>query len=224
MPPDRPLPSRKDFTSKSLVRLPISSSLGSVCSICQEVFNEDHEPVCLKPRGHVFGRECILVWLDSGRPNANTCPMDRTELFRIPASEAALTTRPRRNAQTSITPTQGGEITGVNGTLTNAGCRRVVLELWYETWGFFRDAEMREVDALSVDEGVLRGVIDGAIPRGMEVPQRAWGVLVSIGRQMLAMHSEAERGSDALLRSELLAWAGELGRAGIEILESRQRT
>ncbi|KAH8723370.1 hypothetical protein GQ44DRAFT_761035 [Phaeosphaeriaceae sp. PMI808] len=54
-----------------------------ICSICREIYNNNHEAVCVHVRGckHTFGRNCIDSWLASNAPQSNACPLCRTIWF-----------------------------------------------------------------------------------------------------------------------------------------------
>ena len=87
----------------------------------------------------------------------------------------------------------GGEITSANGRLTPEGFLRVVRNLWYRNDRLYhrlRD-HADNLDPLSVSEDVLRGPIHDVLPRGIEMEDRAWPLLFSISRTMLAWKKTA---------------------------------
>jgi hypothetical protein len=69
-----------------------------------------------------------------------------------------------------------GVIVGINGTLTQDGCRVLVRELWISTRALFRGFEIddgvQEGDVLSVLEAVLRSAVQEAMPLGISVGER----------------------------------------------------
>ena len=221
MPPDSHLASREDYI-KTLPPVQICSA-ASPCPICQEEFDTEHPPVLLPSCGHIFGRPCILEWFEEG---ANTCPMDRQELFKspkdvvednpmdpenlslvpfsahsVPAEQRRAATRRTRGSSHYLF--FGGEIIGVNGQLTREGCRRVVRDLWQHS-GFFFQQTRNDLDVRFVDEGLLGGPIHDALPIGISTPDNAWPVLIGIVRAMLVFLQLAWEGgwAEAQLRRE----------------------
>jgi hypothetical protein len=163
------------------------------CPICQENHSREDPPVRLPGCGHVFCRSCILEWFRSGRPNSNTCPLDRTVLFALPLSIPSPNNAPihqprqRRNAQQFVTLVEGGSIISINGNLTLNGCRSLILDLWFYTYNLYRQVDFDDLDGLSVSEQVLRQPIEDCVPRGVSIQRPAWRTLVSVARQMMVM-------------------------------------
>jgi hypothetical protein len=231
MPSNPQLPIREAYT-KALIPVAICSAAGP-CPICQEDYDESHAPVLLQQCGHIFGKLCILEWFEEG---ANTCPLDRKELFASPrdAEEAeswslvTFTNLPNqaRNAgrggeiirRTRRTSAHylffSGEIIGVNGALTFEGCRRVIRDLWYHAQLFFRSfrQSMDDLDIISVGPQILEDPIHDALPRGVAVPEEAWPLLRSVMRVMLAWQNQAweEEWEAHVPREEMDGWAEEL--------------
>ncbi|KAF2710838.1 hypothetical protein K504DRAFT_453885 [Pleomassaria siparia CBS 279.74] len=197
MPPPMVLPTRRVFVD-ALRALPLERVSGT-CPICQEPFSGADVPVRLPGCGHIYCRSCISEWFHSGRPNSNTCPLDRTTLFKLPLHVLAPSGsgsgsgsgpgRARRNAH-HVTLVQGGSIIAVNGMPTREGYRSIVVDLWFFTSYLFRQAENDDLDGLSVPDALLRRPIDDAIPRGMEIPRAMIEILVAVARQMMVLHSE----------------------------------
>lgn len=79
-PPIIKLPSHEDYVA-DLKPVAICSA-AKVCSICLTEYDETHSPILLTPCGHIFGQRCILIWFEE---DANTCPLDRKELFTFGA-------------------------------------------------------------------------------------------------------------------------------------------
>lgn len=52
-----------------------------ICPICTDVFGKEHLPVSLPGCRHIFGRDCIVRWMRSGRGNSNCCPNCRLAMF-----------------------------------------------------------------------------------------------------------------------------------------------
>ncbi|KAF2878383.1 hypothetical protein BDV95DRAFT_478624 [Massariosphaeria phaeospora] len=206
MPQDRStLPQMALYIENCLIPDPISSA-PDLCSICYEKFDQDHGPVRLQGCGHIFGRKCILDWFNANRSNSNTCPLDRTVLFTSLSQQPRPdnTTEPqlqrrRRGAQSYTTLIQGGEIIGIGGALTREGCRRCIIDLWFHSLDLSRQIQQEELDSLSVDLVRLRRTIQDAIPRGIEVPERAWTSLISIARSMMVLHRDNSPGVGPLL-------------------------
>jgi len=189
--PSVPLITRKQYVdSLQSQRL---SSVQSPCPICQENYSIEDLPVRLPGCGHIFCRICILEWFRSGRPNSNTCPLDRIMLFALPCSTPFQNNtlvhqpRQRRNAQQFVTLIQGGRIISINGNLTYEGCRALILDLWFYTYNLYRRVDFGDLDGLSVSEQVLRGPIEDCVPRGVSIPRPAWRMLFSVARQMMVM-------------------------------------
>jgi hypothetical protein len=234
LPPAPSLPSREAYT-KDLISVAICSAAGP-CPICQEDYDKDHAPVLLQLCGHIYGKPCILEWFEEG---ANTCPLDRKELFasaseveewslvpfnnlsnhnRISGSERGgeIIRRTRRTSAHYLF--FSGEIIGVNGALTFEGCRRVIRDLWYHAQLFFCSfrQSMDDLDIMSVSAEVLEDPIHDALPRGIMMPDVAWPLLRSVVRVMLAWQSQAwEEGWEANVpREEMDGWAEELWGVG----------
>ncbi|KAF1996332.1 hypothetical protein P154DRAFT_443540 [Amniculicola lignicola CBS 123094] len=77
--------------------LPYSLFITSECFICQGDFGPDHTPVALACR-HIFGRQCLLHWLQQGQGNVSSCPQ-----CRAPLSAEAAQGQPARAEFTSET-------------------------------------------------------------------------------------------------------------------------
>jgi hypothetical protein len=222
----------REACTKDLITVAICSAAGP-CPICQEEYDEDHAPVLLRYCGHIFGKPCILEWFEEG---ANTCPLDRKELFASPrdaekAESWSLVPFNRLSNQALDAGRGGeiihrtrrtsahylffsGEIIGVNGALTFEGCRRVLRELWYHAQLFFRSFGqiMDDLDIMSVSPELLEGPLHDALPRGIMMPEVAWPMLRSVMRVMLAWKNQAwEEGWEANVpREEMDGWAEEL--------------
>ena len=69
---------------------------------------------------------------------------------------------------------------------------------------------MDDLDGLSVDESLLRQPIQDAIPRGVEIPERAWSTLVSMSRSMMAMHNEDWPNAEGLSAEDLVQYTSDL--------------
>lgn len=50
------------------------------CIVCTEPFSATHQPVAL-PCKHIFGHECIKMWVKNGRGNTTACPTCRYVLI-----------------------------------------------------------------------------------------------------------------------------------------------
>jgi hypothetical protein len=50
------------------------------CAICEEVFDSDHVPVQVDGCRHVFGQECLAMWVNSNNEGRNKCPNCRKQL------------------------------------------------------------------------------------------------------------------------------------------------
>ncbi|KAF1831991.1 hypothetical protein BDW02DRAFT_605181 [Decorospora gaudefroyi] len=241
MPLDPGLPSREAYV-KNLIPVAICSA-ASRCPICQEEYKDGHSPVLLRHCGHIFGKPCILEWFEEG---ANKCPLDRNELFTpltdaeeyeswslVPFSlgrtQGAVginfgrggELRSRTRATSAHYLFFSGEIIGVNGHLTHEGCLCIVRDLWYHTQVFFRQSRqiMDEMNVLAVGVDVLSGLIDDALPRGINVPEQAWPLLISGTRLMLAWQNQAwEEGWEAYIpREQMQCYVEELcGICGME--------
>jgi hypothetical protein len=228
MPTNIQLPTRAAYT-KDLIPVARCSAAGP-CPICQEDYDDEHQPVLLQHCGHIFGKACILEWFAEG---ANTCPLDRKKLFALPRevekwSLVPFTTLPNQSRGTAsggeiVRRTRrisahylffSGEIIGVHGALTFEGCRRVIRDLWYHAQLFFRSfrQSMDDLDIMSVSAEVLEGPIHDALPRGITVSEVAWPLLRSVMRVMLAWQHQAwEEGWEASVpREEMDGWFEEL--------------
>lgn len=77
-----PVADRDSFMSQHLEQ--IHHNAEDSCAICHDPYGDSHTPVRITGIdncNHVFGRECLEAWLNSGQLNSNTCPMCRTLLF-----------------------------------------------------------------------------------------------------------------------------------------------
>jgi len=237
MPVSTVLPTREAYVN-DLIPVAICSA-ADPCHICWNSYTKAHEPVLLRPCGHIFGNPCIQQWFEEG---ANTCPFDRNKLFMstTDAEETeswslvpfgALQDQGGRGAPASdrrggitngtyVAPEQylffGGEIIGINSRLTLEGCRRVVRDLWYVSNHLYHQIRHHadDHDPLSVSEDTLRESIHDALPRGIDVDDHAWPLLFSMARSMVASRGMAwEQGSEANMRREdMMGWGEELWR------------
>lgn len=159
-----------------------------------------------------------MPWFSGG---ANTCPMDRKELFRcLHASneeengleatdlygEAGLSPRPVQSATRARAGRAVGEIflDGVlvarDGALSQYGCYLLIHDLWHHTarqlhsLAAFTGRDIGLEEAGDMDVELLRSRIEQAIHRGVRVGELAWGVLYMAARQMLVWHSTSRGG------------------------------
>ena len=101
----------------------------------------------------------------------------------------------------------GGEIIGVNGRLTSPGCRRVVCDLWYHVNALIQRISVHpdELCLLSVREDDVIGLIEDALPRGVNVEgdEQIWSLLSSIARAMLSLQENAwSEGRESRIQGE----------------------
>lgn len=60
------------------------------CSICCEIWSSDHQPISL-PCHHIFGHDCIVKWLKTGRGNSSACPNCRHAIYEKKTPKALFT-------------------------------------------------------------------------------------------------------------------------------------
>lgn len=188
------------------------------------------QPVMLPECGHIFCRTCITSWFDSGQKNANTCPLDRRELFGADTGQSAeerdagavrgtdaLVATPvaaRRAGSSAVeVMIHRGWVIARDGRLTWAGCRLVIYDLWRCTAGFRSWLAIRLDELLGLDIEELRLCILAAIPTGVRCEDREWAVLYQVARQMLAWHHERVR-VGVVLAEVLMAMVHSLHEAG----------
>ena len=190
------------------------------CPICQLDYDKEHSPVLLKDCGHIFGKPCILKWFNEG---ANTCLLDRETLFvsctnnehdgssflvlfdynQDQGAIFGLDAGRQDGRVRRVRPTSahyhylyfGREIIGVNGRLTYPGCRRVVCDLWYYANLLVEQISVHpdEPCLLSVREDDVIGLIEDALPRGVDIEgdEQIWPLLSSIAHAMLSSQEKA---------------------------------
>jgi hypothetical protein len=179
MSPNNDLPDRETFLA-TLTPIPITPSL-SDCAICLDPYyelnsaNESHLPTILSC-GHILGHECLLIWFNSDKLNANTCPMDRTPLFRR-----------RTTLRVVTTLFQNTEVLAIDGTLTRAGCRHCLLRVWEIVCSFVSREQDGRVDAdvSFVGRVTVWRLVSGAIPDCVVIQEEAWALLEDVVRELL---------------------------------------
>jgi hypothetical protein len=72
------------------------------CALCMELFDEEHAAVTLDNCRHIFGKECLMRWINSKNARRNKCPTCRAVLFNGPRAD-----RVQPNAVASRHYTQG---------------------------------------------------------------------------------------------------------------------
>lgn len=191
----------------------VHASATNTCYICKEIYTEEHgrQPVILPKCGHIFCYTCITAWFESGQHNANTCPLDRSVLFRAESAESGeradwdVDSEHDSNAHVAEAiawrrpgvPVEevfvGSSAVARAEVLTYAGCQLVISDLWHYTArllcvteGFSGPVN----EPWDMDVEILRGCIQNAIPRGVRCGEDEWAVLYECARQMLVWHSE----------------------------------
>jgi len=206
---------------KGLVRVAICSAAGP-CPICQQDYDNQHSPALLKNCGHIFGKPCILKWFNEGAntcpldretffapctknenddvDNSSLVPFDYNQDSRV---DLGLDAGRQDGRVRRVRPTSahynclyfGGEIIGVNGRLTSPGCRRVICDLWYHVNLLIQRiaAHPDELCVLSVREHDVIGLIEDALPRGVDLEgdEQIRPLLSSIARTMLSLQEKA---------------------------------
>ncbi|KAF3002874.1 hypothetical protein E8E13_000395 [Curvularia kusanoi] len=193
-------------------------SLTNECSICNERYSDTDRPVAIRQCGHIFCQTCIHSWLETG---ANTCPLDRRELFAPPvrgqhAVEAALLHADQHVEAFPLAvganprPQQHPEDVIINGyrivragTLTRRGSLYVVYTLCARTKQLVRASEAEpepEPEPLELNVERLRGCIEQALPGPLELSEECWALLFECARDMVISHREGR------LRNSRFGW------------------
>ncbi|KAF2465553.1 uncharacterized protein BDR25DRAFT_378720 [Lindgomyces ingoldianus] len=89
--PQTPHPTLTHFISNHLTPIipphPLYPSPTTLCPICHESFHASHPPILVRDvpgcRDHVFGYACLRNWILSGMRNSNSCPLCRSEWFKV---------------------------------------------------------------------------------------------------------------------------------------------